>query len=101
MKESEIQKQIVDYLEAMNFIVLRTNSGQIHIGNRWIMLCKAGTSDLTCMDTRGRFIAIETKRPGKDLTEEQKRYKKRVEDRNGIYIKADCLGDVVTGLCTV
>ena len=98
MQESDIQKEIIDYLKAKHFIVIRTNSGKIQKSNRWIMLSDAGTSDLTCMNTRGHFVAIETKRPGKDLTKDQKRYKEKVITRNGIYIKADCLEDVIKNI---
>ncbi len=99
MKESEIQKQIIEYLKVMNIIVIRNNSGLIHISNRWINLGDAGSSDLIAMHPlSGKLIAIEVKRPGEKLRGKQILFRDKVLKGNGIHITAYCLEDVIINI---
>ncbi len=96
MKESEIQKQIIDYLKVMNIIVIRNNSGRINIGKRWINLGDAGSSDLIAMHPiSGKLIAIEVKSSGEKLRDKQIEFRDKVLNGNGIHITAYSLQDVI------
>lgn len=97
MKESEIQKQIIDYLKTRDFIIIRNNSGHVRTGSRWVNLGDAGSSDLIGMHPEtGQFIAIEVKRPGSKLTDKQRAFLNKVALGNGMAIHAECLEDVIS-----
>ena len=99
MKESDIQKQIVDYLKARDFIIIRNNSGTVRVGARWINLGDAGSADFIGMHPKtGKFIAIEVKRPGETLNKKQVEFRGKVLNGNGIHIIATCLEDVISRL---
>ncbi len=99
MKESDIQKQIMDYLEARQYLHIRINSGLILKGNRAIRLAPEGTSDIIAMHPNtGKFIAIEIKKPGEKLSDEQLDFLSKVKKGCGIPIIADCIEDVIDGL---
>lgn len=76
MKESEIQKAIIEYLEYSNIYVVRVNSGSFYqsykskdgtIKSRRISGAKQGTPDLLgCY--KGKFFALEVKKDKKEIT---------------------------------
>lgn len=81
MTESEIQKQIIDYLRLSGFIVFRMNSGQ---AKNNVKLCPPGTPDLFAVGPKGGvWIEVKTE-SGKlrqaqvDMIAELKRYCQKV-----------------------
>ena len=79
MLESKIQKKIIDYLKSKGAYVVKT-----------IRTNRNGTPDLLCC-YRGRFIAVECKRPGKELDALQKYHREQIRKAGGVSIKADDL----------
>lgn len=67
-RESDVLAEVRAYLESLGAVVIRTNSGGMKIGDRYVRFNdRVGCSDLVCcLPTAGRavFLAVETKRPG-------------------------------------
>jgi hypothetical protein len=60
-KEADIQRAIIARLELAGALVVRTNSGAVKVGDRFVRFnSQPGCSDLlVCY--RGRFLAVEVK----------------------------------------
>jgi len=90
MKEIDIQKTIVEALNYSKCIVWRTNAGRVPVSfgenTRWVKLGPAGMSDIIGLDDKGRFIAIEVKRPETKnrVTEIQSNFLANVKDMGGV-----------------
>jgi len=84
--ESEIQKQIIDYLKLKHYFVMRLNSGSYAVngGKSFVRGCEPGTPDLLAFKVLGKRIGqpdhihvglnlffIEVKRPKGRVTELQ------------------------------
>lgn len=96
MKESDIQRSILDGLKKLGHYAVRVNSGgaiRTHHGSV-IKLADAGTPDiLACIN--GRFFGIEVKKPKEKLREEQEACKIKILSCGGVFVRATCLGDVL------
>lgn len=101
MKETQLVKQIKDYLNYQGHMVDRTNSGVIRLQNesngrgRMIRLARAGTADITGCSASGRFLAVECKVGKNKTTDLQNQYLEEVIKRGGIAIVAYSLDDVI------
>ena len=98
MKESEIQKQILDYLTLKRVFHYRNNSGAMqgeHKGKKWFMRFGAlGSPDIIAV-VGGQFIGIEVKAPKGKQSDHQKEFQKNLEAAGGRYILAYSLEDVI------
>lgn len=86
MKEQQVQKQIIDYLEKGGHYVVKT-----------IRTNKAGVPDLiVCTLGAGKFYAIEVKAEGKkfNTTKLQKLHIDLINKTGGEAFVADCIDDV-------
>lgn len=82
--ESEVIQQVKTVIKATGLKLQRINTGCFQIGERrnrrYIKTADAGTCDFEGYDNRGRFVAIECKRPvGGRLSPAQK---ERIADIN-------------------
>lgn len=82
--ESAIMQQVKTVIKATGLKLQRINTGCFQIGEgrqrRFIKTAEAGTCDFEGYDNKGRFVAIECKRPsGGRLSPAQK---ERIEDIN-------------------
>jgi hypothetical protein len=46
MKEADLQRSILDYLALKRYVALKAPAGGVKIGDRFILMAKAGTSDI-------------------------------------------------------
>ena len=96
--ESEIQRQILDWLKIKDIYAWRNNTGAMsgsHKGKRWfVRFGCAGMSDILGLLNTGKFLAIEVKRPGGKLTPAQEGYLAAIRARQGVAIVARSLEDV-------
>ena len=87
MKESDVQKEIIDYLEEGGHYVIKT-----------VRSNKVGVPDLViCTMDSGKFYAIEVKAKGKKktVTVPQKFHLDLIKKTGGKAFVADCLWDVI------
>lgn len=84
-KEQDIQTSIMNYISSIGGLPIKFNNMGIY--------AKAGVSDiLACI--KGRFVAIEVKRPGKKPSDLQERFLDAVNTIGGFAFWADNLQDV-------
>ena len=84
-KEQDIQTKIMDYITSIGGLPIKFNNIGIY--------AKAGVSDiLACV--KGRFVAIEVKRPGKKPSPLQENFINAINTIGGLAFWADNLQDV-------
>lgn len=104
--EADIQKEILDFLEAKGFIVVKINQGAHKIKGGFIRSRKStvGMSDIIGITPGGaggsvaRFISIEVKKPGGVVSDQQRAFKCEIEKRGGIALIVDSLGSLIQQL---
>ena len=85
MREQDIQCKIMGYISSIGGLPIKFNNIGIY--------AKAGVSDiLACI--KGRFVAIEVKRPGKKPSQLQENFINAINDTGGLAFWADNLDDV-------
>ena len=67
-------------------------------GHRIIRFGLKGSSDIIGIADSGRFIAIECKLGRDQLREEQINFRRMISGRNGVYIEARSIDDVMSEL---
>lgn len=94
MKESDIQRQILDYLALKRIFHYRNNSGAFVDSNKHFYRFGAlGSPDIICV-INGQFVGIEVKAPKGKVSDHQKEFQKKLEAAGGKYILAHSLEDV-------
>lgn len=97
MKESAIQRQILDWLERSHIFCWRHNVGGMagsHKGKRWfVRFGKPGMPDIFAV-WRGLITAIEVKGPKGRLSPEQEAWRDEFRRAGGFYVVARRLEDV-------
>lgn len=68
--ETEIKKEITDFLKMCGYKVLRQHAGRVRHN---MHNCEPGTPDIQAIGPENTHFFIETKRPGKDLNSNQKK----------------------------
>lgn len=93
--ETEIQREIIEYLQLMNCLVYRNNTGAKKVGGRLIRFGEPGAPDIIAIvPPLGRYVGLEVKRDKKKLSTEQRYYQNRVRELGGIYERVTCVDDV-------
>jgi len=96
LKESDIQKQIIDYLEMTGNLVVKINNvGIMKPNGSFIPPRQRGVSDLLVCKRGGHFVAIEVKVPGNKPTLYQSNFIEDVKRRGGRGFVANSLNDVI------
>jgi hypothetical protein len=96
VKESDIQKQILDYLKLKRVVCFKhRNVGIMKPNGSYIPLAfgEKGISDVIGCLPDGRFLAIEVKKPGGRPKPEQKEFIASVNRNNGVGIIAYSLDE--------
>lgn len=83
--ERDVQAAILDLLALRRAEAVRTNSGAVKVGTRFVRFNKTpGCSDILCC-YRGRFLALEIKRDAKEKpTDDQAAFLAAVRDAGGV-----------------
>ena len=89
--EGEIQKEIVDYLEAAGWLVFRMNSGKVRYN---VYMNKKGTPDLFVV-RRGKAYWFEVKTATGKLSEAQKLRHRELEEHGQKVKTVRSLDDVL------
>jgi hypothetical protein len=98
MNESDLQRQILDYLALKGIFHYRNNSGAFDNGHGGFYRFGAvGSPDIICV-VNGRYVGIELKAPKGKQSDHQKEFQRQLELAGGTYILGYSLEDVITGL---
>lgn len=101
VKESEVQRAILDYLGYGHVFHYRNNSGAMmstYKGKeRFMRFGALGSPDIIAV-VGGRYIGIEVKGTGGRQNENQKEFQRQLEKAGGMYILASSVEDVDKGL---
>lgn len=101
LSESDVQRQIMDYVRIRHF-AWRNNTGgrpwtDNRGSNRLFRFGKVGSGDIFLIARpTGRFVSIEVKRRGAKATPEQEDFIRRVEEAGGMAFVAYSLEDVIS-----
>ncbi len=102
LKESHIQKAIIDFLKVKKILCFKHRNVGIYkqATNSYIPLAfgEKGISDIIGCLKNGRFLAIEVKRKGNKPSNEQLEFIERVNKMGGVGIIAYSLDDVVSSI---
>lgn len=74
MKESDIQRQVLDLLVGLRLATCwRNNAGKVKVSGGWMQLSPRGSPDVVgfLLDGSGRALCLEVKRPGESRTADQ------------------------------
>jgi hypothetical protein len=98
MKESDIQKQILDYLKLRRYVVFKHSNVGIYRKDTQAYIPLAfgekGISDIIGCSPDGVFTAIEVKHPGGRPSPEQIEFIRSVKRNNGVAFIAYSLGNL-------
>jgi hypothetical protein len=90
--ENDVAKQITDWLDYFGYFWHYVpNKGRFDHGQDKKTL---GAPDIVVI-TKGRYIGVEFKAPGKGQTKEQKEFRRRLEQVDGKYVLARDINDLI------
>jgi hypothetical protein len=85
-KESDLQRQILDYLALKRIFAYRNNTGAFSNGHGGFYRFGAiGSPVITCV-IAGQYVGIEVKRPGGKQSDHQKEFQANLEAAGGKYV---------------
>jgi len=90
LSETEIQKQILDYLTTVGIFAWRNNSGR----RGKVSYGLPGSCDILGILPDGRFLGIEVKGPTTKVQDNQYHFMRTVNDNNGLAFIAYSVEDV-------
>jgi hypothetical protein len=94
--EREVQRAILIYLRALGCLVAVTDAGAAYrAGSFGADTVPAGWPDITGLLSDGRFIGVECKAHTGRQSPAQKQMEESIRGRNGIYILARGIEDVM------
>jgi hypothetical protein len=95
MKESDLQKQILDYLDLKRIFHYRNNSGAfVDSQKHFYRFGVLGSPNIICV-IAGQHLGIEVKAPKGKQSDHQKEFQKNLGAAGGRYILARSLDDVI------
>ena len=99
ISEAEVVQEVKAVIKATGIKLQRINTGCFKTGDRFIKTAEAGTLDFEGYDNRGRFCAIECKRPvGGRLSPEQEARIKDINVKGGVAFVAHSGAEALEGL---
>ena len=97
MKESDAQKQIMDWLRLYRIFHYRQNTGGMsgaYKGKRWfVRFAKPGAPDIIAV-VNGLYVGIEVKASDGKQSDKQREFQAELEAAQGVYILARNAADV-------
>jgi len=99
VRESDIQKAILEYLKLRGYVCRRSNAGKMFIKDkgrtRAINIGEAGWPDIDGITKSGIFFGIEVKVPGGQPTPIQAQKGEEINKSNGIWFVATDVAEVI------
>lgn len=99
MKESDVQRAILDYLRLKRIFCYKNSTVGIYkrATGTYIPSQALGSPDIVCV-INGQYVGIEVKAPGGRQSEHQKEFQRQLEAAGGRYILAYSLDEVLERL---
>lgn len=98
-REQDLLKTCLQWLLLNGYHVWRQNSGGMKIGKRFVRFShESGISDIIGWTAVGRFLAIETKRPGQKPTATQQSFLDVLNASGGIGLCVHTLDELIDQL---
>lgn len=98
MKESDTQRQILDYLKLKGIFHYRNNSGGFKdANNHFYRFGALGSPDIIAV-IDGIYVGIEVKAPNGKQSDHQKEFELKLQSAGGEYILAYSLDDVLQAI---
>jgi hypothetical protein len=95
MKESDVQRAILDYLALKRIFHYRNNSGGFKdANNHFYRFGALGSPDIVCV-INGQYVGIEVKAPGGKQSAHQKEFQEALESAGGKYILTQSLDELI------
>jgi len=95
MKETDVQRAILDYLALKRIFHYRNNSGAFKRDDgHFYRFGALGSPDIVCV-VNGQYVGIEVKAPGGKQSEHQKEFQRQLEAAGGRYIIVHSIDDVL------
>jgi hypothetical protein len=95
MRESDIQRQILEYLALKRIFHYRNNSSAFKDSNNHFYRFGAlGSPDIICV-IDGQYVGIEVKAPKGKQSDHQKEFQRKLEAAGGKYILAYSLDEIL------
>ena len=99
ISEAQVIAEVKKVIQGTGLKLQRINTGCFKSGDRFIKTAEAGTLDFEGYDNRGRFCAIECKRPvGGRLSPEQEARIKDINVKGGVAFVAHSGAEALEGL---
>lgn len=92
--ETDIQKEILEYLQTTGIFAWRNNTGR----KGKVSFGLPGSSDIIGILPDGRFLAVEVKGPKTKVQKNQKEFLSGIKHRGGVAFVARSIEDVVEEL---
>lgn len=103
MKESDVQRTILEWLAWKHIFHYRNNSGAFAIPaqgthqRRFFRAGVVGAPDIVCV-IKGQYVGIEVKAPKGKQSDHQKEFQRQLEAAGGRYVLAYSLDEVISAL---
>jgi hypothetical protein len=99
-KEADVVRVCTEWLTLIGAVVVRTNSGGMKVGDRYVRFnSEDGCADTLVCLPGGRWLSLEFKRPGRDRTKPERRarqeaHRARITAAGGLAIVARSLDEL-------
>lgn len=101
MKETDLQRQVLDYLAWKRIFAYRNNSGafagEYKGRKRFIRFSAVGSLDIICV-VDGLYVGLELKAPRGKQSDRQQAFQHQLEEAGGVFVLAHSLEDVIRAL---
>ncbi len=94
ISETELNKQMVEFLLWKGCFVWRNNVGGMQAHGRFVHFGKAGSGDIIGMSPGGTFLSVENKSNGEPISPAQKEFARAVADHGGCALFVTSLDDL-------
>lgn len=94
MTETELCKQVKDFLEIKGLPIYRNNTGAVKTGKRFVRFGTVGSPDFIGHDFAGRYVGIECKVGSNKQSQGQVEFERVCNKYNAIYILCYNLDDL-------
>ncbi len=98
MNETDLCRQIREFLEINKLAIYRNNTGALKVGKSFVRYGVVGSPDFIGFDKKGRYVGIECKVGYNKQSKEQVAFQELCKRNNAIYILCYSLDECIEKL---